>query len=219
MSKTITAVDDSLYQYILDVGTREAAVLFELRQQTADLEMSAMQISPDQGQFMALLVRLIDARRIIEVGTFTGYSALVMALATHAGAKIVCCDISKEWTGIAKRYWAEAGVLDKIDLRLAPALQTLAALLPNGENRYDFAFIDADKGNYDAYYEHCLQLLRPGGLIAIDNVFWGGKVAHAPEQDDDTRAIDALNKKLHGDERIELSIIPIGDGLTLVRKY
>lgn len=218
MSKTITSLNDQLYHYMLDVGLREPEVLRALREQTATLEMSAMQVSPDQGQFMAFLVKLIDARRIIEVGTFTGYSALTMALATSAETRIVCCDISEEWTNIASTYWGKAGVADKIDLRLAPALDTLKQLLLEGKGCYDFAFIDADKINYDAYYEHCLELVRPGGLIAIDNVFWGGKVADPLEQDDDTRAIRALNEKLHTDTRIELSIVPIGDGLTLARK-
>ena len=218
MSKTITFLNEQLYRYMLDAGLREPDVLRALREETATLEMAVMQISPDQGQFMAFLVRLIDARSIIEVGTFTGYSALTMALATNADAKIVCCDISEKWTNIAKTYWARAGVEHKIELRLAPALNTLKQLLTEAKGCYDFAFIDADKTNYDSYYEHCLELIRPGGVIAIDNILWGGKVADTSQQDDDTQAIRALNKKLGIDERIELSIVPIGDGLTLARK-
>jgi len=218
MPKTITPIGEQLYSYMLDSWLREPEVLRELREETDKLEMSAMQISPDQGQFMAFLVKLIDARRIIEVGTFTGYSALAIALATHKEAKIVCCDISAEWTKIGKSFWTKAGVENKIDLRLAPALNTLDQLLESEKNSYDFAFIDADKVNYDAYFESCLSLLRPGGIISIDNVFWGGWVADQTQQDEDTKAIRALNKKLQTDERIDLSIVPTGDGLTLARK-
>jgi predicted O-methyltransferase YrrM len=218
MPKTMTAVTSELYSYIQDNWSREPEVLQELSEETEKLEMSAMQISPDQGQFMAFLVGLIDARKIIEVGTFTGYSALVMALATHQDSKIVCCDISQEWTNIAKRYWEKAGVSHKIDLRLAPAIGTLKKLKSVELGTFDFAFIDADKTNYDNYFEFCLELVRPGAIIAIDNVFWGGWVAEDSQQDDDTKAIRALNKKLKTDERIELSIVPIGDGLTLARK-
>ncbi len=218
MPKTITAINDQLHSYLLNTWLREPEILRELRDETAKLELSIMQISPDQGQFMAFLVKLIDARRIVEVGTFTGYSALAMALATHEDTKIVCCDVSKEWTSIGQSFWGKAGVANKIDLHLAPALHTLAQLLSSEKHCYDFAFIDADKTNYDAYYECCLSLLRPGGLIGIDNVFWGGSVADQTQQDDDTNAIRALNKKLQTDERIDLSIVPIGDGLTLARK-
>ena len=218
MSKTIINMSEPLYDYMLDMSLRESGVLRELREKTAELEMSAMQISPDQGQFMALLVKVMDARRIVEVGTFTGYSALAMAAATDKDALITCCDVSDEWTSIARRYWQKAGLNEKIDLRLGPALITLSSLLENERGCFDFAFIDADKTNYDAYYEACLGLLRAGGLVAIDNVFWGGWVADSAQQDEDTQAIRALNKKLHSDERIDLSIVPIGDGLTLARK-
>lgn len=218
MPKTMTAVTSELYGYIQENWSREAEVLRELSEETQKLEMSAMQISPDQGQFMAFLVRLLDARKIIEVGTFTGYSALVMALATHRDSKIICCDINREWTNVGKRYWEKAGVAHKIDLHLAPALDTLTKLKSIEQGTFDFAFIDADKTNYDQYFELCLDLVRPGAIIAIDNVFWGGWVADDSQQDDDTNAIRALNKKLKTDTRIDLSIVAIGDGLTLVRK-
>jgi len=218
MPKTITPIDEQLYGYMLNTWSREPEILQQLREETEKLEMSAMQISPDQGQFMAFLVKLIDARRIVEVGTFTGYSALAMALATHEDTKIVCCDVSTEWTNMGKPFWKEAGVEHKIDLRLAAARNTLEQLLSNEKNKFDFAFIDADKINYDSYFESCLSLLRPGGIIAIDNVFWGGWVADQTQQDEDTKAIRALNKKLQTDERVDLSIVPIGDGLTLAKK-
>lgn len=218
MSNVTTPLTDQLYGYLLETWLREPEVMQNLRRETAKLEMSVMQISPDQAQFMAFLVNLMDARRIIEIGTFTGYSALAMALATHDDASIVCCDVNEEWTNIAKKYWLKAGIDNKIDLRLAPALDTLKQLLSNSKGEYDFIFIDADKKNYDQYYEYCLDLLKSGGVIAIDNVFWGGSVADQSQQDDDTVAIRTLNKKLHDDERVELSIVPIGDGLTLARK-
>ncbi len=218
MPKTIVTMTDPLYEYMLDTWLREPDVLKELRAETAQLDMSAMQISPDQGQFMAFLVTLLGAKRIIEVGTFTGYSALAMALATAEDAKIICCDVSDEWTSMGQKYWKKAAVENKIDLRLAPALDTLNDLLAKGENSFDFAFIDADKINYDAYYEACYSLVKPNGIVAIDNVFWGGSVADTSQQDDDTNAIRALNEKLQQDKRIDLSIIPIGDGLTLARK-
>jgi len=218
MPKTIVTMTDPLYEYMLNTWLRESDALKALREETAQLEMSAMQISPDQGQFMAFLVTLLSAKRIIEVGTFTGYSALAMALATAEDAKIICCDVSDEWTSIGKKYWKKAAVENKIDLRLAPALDTLKDLLAKGENSFDFAFIDADKTNYDAYYEACYSLVKPNGIIAIDNVFWGGSVVDASQQDDDTNAIRALNEKLQHDKRIDLSIVPIGDGLTLARK-
>jgi caffeoyl-CoA O-methyltransferase len=178
-----------------------------------------MQISPEQGQLMALLVQAIGARRAIEIGTFTGYSALWVALALPADGKLVCCDVSAEWTVIGKPYWEEAGVAPKIDLRIAPALHTLDGLLAAGQaGTYDFAFIDADKTGYDGYYERCLRLLRRGGLIAIDNVLWGGDVADSLKRSADTLALRALNDKLHRDERATLSMLPIGDGLTLALK-
>jgi predicted O-methyltransferase YrrM len=218
MSKTITQIDDNLYQYMLDNWLREDALLRQLREETATLEMAAMQISPDQGQFMQFMVQCLGAKKIVEIGTFTGYSALAMAQVLPDDGLIICCDLSEEWTAIGRKYWRQAGVADKIDLRLAPALDTLDDLRANASGHFDFAFIDADKSNYDSYFESCLELIRPGGVIAIDNVFWGGSVVDDSQQDEDTAAIRALNKKLQGDNRVSLSIVPIGDGLTLARK-
>jgi len=178
-----------------------------------------MQISPEQGQFMALLVQLMGAKKTLEVGVFTGYSSLIVALALPPSGKVVACDVSEEYTAIARRYWQQAGVADKIDLHIAPAMDTLDRLLANGEaETFDFAFIDADKSSYDGYYERALQLVRPGGLIAIDNVLWSGRVADPKVQDNRTKTIRALNQKLHQDSRITLSLVPIADGLTLALK-
>ncbi len=219
MSRRTLTVDDALYQYILDRSIREHPAQVSLRAATAGHPHAGMQISPEQGQFMAMLVKLIGARRTLEIGVFTGYSALTVALALPNEGKVLACDISDEYTRVGRPFWEQAGVAAKIDLQLAPALATLDARLAAGEaGRYDFAFIDADKTGYDAYYERCLQLLRPGGLIAIDNTLWNGKVAHPADGDADTTALQALNAKLHGDERIDLSLLPIGDGLTLARK-
>ena len=219
MSNRTTLLVDPLYDYFLANSLREPEVLRRLRAETAKLPEANMQIAPEQGQFMALLVELMGATRAIEVGTFTGYSALCLARAMPAGGRVVACDISPEWTAIARRYWAEAGVADRIELRLAPALQTLDALLEEGnEGRFDFAFIDADKAGYDAYYERILRLLRPGGLPAVDNVLWDGRVADPRHDDADTRAIRAFNAKLHADDRVTISMVPIGDGLSLARK-
>ena len=212
-------LDDKLYQYILDHSVREPAILRELRDETAKLPMAGMQIGADQGQLMALLASLVGARNCIEVGVFTGYSSLAVALALPPDGRIVACDVSEEWTAIARRYWQKAGVAAKIDLRLGPATDTLDAMLANGEaGAYDFAFIDADKGNYLAYYERCLELLRIGGLIAVDNTLWSGDVADASKNEPDTVALRALNDALHHDERIDLALLPVGDGLTLARK-
>ena len=209
---------DDLYAYLLEHSVRESDVLRRLREETETLEHSNMQIGPEQGRFMALLVELIGAENALEVGTFTGYSALAVASALPEHGRLVACDVSEEWTSIARRYWAEAGVDHKIDLRLAPATETLDAILATGgENRFDFAFVDADKEGYEAYYERALRLVRPGGLIAIDNTLWEGKVADASVTDTDTEAIRRLNRKLSRDERISLSIVPIGDGLSLAR--
>jgi caffeoyl-CoA O-methyltransferase len=178
-----------------------------------------MQISPEQGQLMALLVQALGAKRAIEIGTFTGYSALWVALALPSDGRLVCCDVNAEWTAIGQKFWAKAGVARKIDLRIAPALETLERMLAGGEaGAYDFAFIDADKTGYDAYYERCLQLLRRGGMIAIDNVLWGGSVADPKKRSADTLALRALNKKIHRDERVAMSMLPIGDGVTLALK-
>ncbi|MEH2286277.1 O-methyltransferase [Nostoc sp.] len=219
MSKQSIGLDNQLYNYLLSVSLREPEVLGRLRQETANHPRGGMQISPEQGQFMRLLVQLIAAKKTLEVGVFTGYSSLSVALALPADGKIIACDVSEEFTAIARRYWLEAGVADKIDLRLAPALETLDRLLATGQaETFDFAFIDADKENYHGYYERSLQLVRPGGLIAIDNVLWSGQVADEQNQDESTQAIRALNEKLHHDERITLSLLPIGDGLTLAIK-
>ncbi len=218
-----TEIDDRLHDYILANSLREPAVLRRLREETAALPGAGMQIGPDQGQFMALLVELIGARRTLEIGTFTGYSALVVALALPPEGRVVACDVSEDYTAVARRYWAEAGVADKIELHLAPALETLDRLLAPGPaggqaGSFDFAFIDADKSNYDGYYERALALLRPGGLAVIDNVLWDGKVVEEAAHDPDTRAIQALNAKLKDDPRVTVSLLPLGDGLTLARK-
>jgi caffeoyl-CoA O-methyltransferase len=219
MSRQTLNLTDRLYDYLLDVSLREPPLLARLREETAKVPMAEMQISPEQGQFMALLVELIGARRTLEVGTFTGYSALAVALALPPEGRVITCDINEEMTAIARRYWTEAGVAGKIDLRLAPAVDTLDGLLADGQaGQFDFAFIDADKTNYLAYYERTLGLLRSGGLIAVDNVLWNGAVADPKRQDDDTSAIRAFNEALHADERVSLSLLPISDGLTLARK-
>ncbi len=219
MSKQTIGLDDQLYNYLLSASLREPEILQKLRQETASHPRGVMQISPEQGQFLALLIQLIGAKKTLEVGVFTGYSSTVVALALPADGQIIACDVSAEFTAIARRYWQLAGVADKIDLRLAPALETLDQLLADGQaETFDFAFIDADKENYDGYYERALKLIRPGGLIAIDNVLWSGQVANPQIQDDSTQAIRAINEKLHHDERVTLSLVPIADGLTLALK-
>jgi predicted O-methyltransferase YrrM len=219
MSKQTMGLDPSLYRYFLAVTLEEPDILRRLREETATHPLSQMQIAPEQGQFMRFLVQLIGAKKTLEIGVFTGYSALVVALALPPEGRVVACDLDEEFTAIARRYWQQAGVGDKIDLRLAPALETLSQLLSQGEaNSFDFAFIDADKSNYDAYYEKALQLVRPGGLIAIDNVLWGGKVADPAVQDSRTQAIRDLNQKIHQDPRVLSVMVPIADGLTLAIK-
>jgi caffeoyl-CoA O-methyltransferase len=219
MAPRTIVMTEPLYDYLCQVSLREPEVLAELRAETASLEFARMQIGPEQGQFMALLVELTGARRVLEVGTFTGYSALAVALALPPEGRVLSCDVSEDSTAIARRFWAKAGVADKIELRLAPALETLDAELANGAaGTYDFMFIDADKENYDGYYERGLKVLRPGGLMAIDNVLWSGAVIDQDKQDEMTLAIRALNAKLKDDPRIHLSMVPIGDGLTLARK-
>ncbi|MEP6656446.1 MAG: class I SAM-dependent methyltransferase [Betaproteobacteria bacterium] len=218
MSLRTLNLDDALYSYLLGHSLREHPAQTALREATSAHPHAGMQISPEQGQLMQLLVRMLGARQTIEVGVFTGYSALTVALDLPDDGHVLACDISDEFTRIGRPYWEAAGVAHKIDLRLAPANQTLDALLAGGAaGRYDFAFIDADKTGYDVYYERCLSLLRPGGLVAIDNVLWGGSVARTAK-DADTAALQALNRKLHRDARIDLAVLPIGDGLTLARK-
>jgi len=219
MGKQTIGLEQNLYDYLLSVSLREPEILTQLRQETAQHPNGRMQISPEQGQFMALLVQLLGAKKTLEVGVFTGYSSLVVALALPPEGKIVACDISEEFTAIARRYWQKAGVTDKINLHIAPAIETLDQLLAAGEaETFDFAFIDADKSGYDNYYERSLKLVRPGGLIAIDNVLWSGRVADPKDQDSQTKKIRAFNQKLHQDQRISLSLVPIADGLTLAWK-
>ena len=219
MANRPTALTDRLHAYLVEVSLREPPLLRELREETAGLPEAIMQISPEQGQFMRLLVELIGARRAVEIGTFTGYSALCVAEAMGPEGRLIACDVSAEYTAMARRYWARAGIAERIDLRLGPAVATLDHLLAGGAaGSIDFAFIDANKSDYDAYYERTLALVRPGGLIAIDNVLWDGSVADPKIDDADTNAIRALNLKLRGDERVGISLVPIGDGLTLARK-
>lgn len=219
MSKDPTLLRGPLYQYALDNWLRDSDLKARLRAETAKLPQAMMQISPDQGQVLALLAASIGARRTIEIGTFTGYSALCVAEALPADGSVLACDVNRDWTDIAKRYWKEAGLAGKIKLMLAPALDTTQALLGDAKaGTFDFAFIDADKKNYDAYYENCLLLLRKGGLLCIDNVLWGGAVIDAARTDEDTEAIRALNTKLKDDRRIDLALWPVGDGLTVARK-
>lgn len=216
--RTLTLTQD-LHAYVLAEGVRESAAARRLREETARLPMAVMQISPEQGALMQMLVRLLGARRTLEVGTFTGYSALVVAEALPADGRVIACDVSEEWTAVGHRYWVEAGVAERIDLRLRPAVETLDALLAGGgKGSFDFAFIDADKSNYDAYYERSLALLRQGGLVAIDNTLWNGAVIDTARNDNDTVAIRAINRKVRQDPRVDMVLLPVGDGLTLARK-
>jgi predicted O-methyltransferase YrrM len=211
-------VPETVEQYIARVATHETPVQQKLRAETAKMAEAGMQIGADQGAFFALLIRTIGARKALEIGTFTGYSALAVASALPEGGKLVACDVSEEWTAIGRRYWQEAGIAQKIDLRIGPATETLAKLLTTeGPASFDFAFIDADKPSYDAYYEACLKLVHPNGLIAIDNVLWSGKVADDTVHDDSTDALRALNEKIARDTRVEACLLTIGDGVMLVR--
>ncbi|MBU4633737.1 class I SAM-dependent methyltransferase [Pseudomonas chlororaphis] len=212
-------LDDALYHYLLDVSLRETPLLRRLRDETQALPMARWQVAPEQGQFLALLVKLIGARRLLEVGTFTGYSALSMAAALPDDGQLICCDIPGDYNATARRYWQEAGVAGRIELRLAPALKTLAKIeQEEGEGGFDLVFIDADKANYSAYLESALRLLRVGGLAVFDNMLWSGRVLEENPQSEDTRAIQALNRALKDDSRVDLSLLPLGDGLTLCRK-
>jgi len=219
MTNRTLNLDSALYQYLLDVSLRETPLLKRLREETAQLSMARWQIAPEQGQFMALLVQLTGARRIVEVGTFTGYSAICMAEAMPENGRLICCDIPGEYNATAERYWREAGLSGRIEQRLAPALQTLAELEAEGlAGSIDLLFIDADKANYPAYLEHALRLVRQGGLILFDNTLWSGRVLEANPESADTLAIQALNLALRDDPRIDLSLLPLGDGLSLCRK-
>ena len=219
MSSRTINLNNSLYRYLLDHSVGETALMRKLRETTSQQETGRMQISPEQGQFMTLLVELLGAKHILEIGTYTGYSALCMARAMPADGELVCCDISREWTDIARSFWREAGVEKRISLHIAPALDTLERLIGQDKSgSFDMAFIDADKTNYLSYYERCLKLLRNDGLLLFDNTLWGGAVADPGNQDEDTRALRELNDRLHRDERLSISLVPIGDGLTLVRK-
>jgi predicted O-methyltransferase YrrM len=219
MSLRTIELTDALYAYLLSVSLRESPLRRRLREQTAQMPNARMQISPEQGQFMGLLVELLGVRRAVEIGTFTGYSALCVAEALPADGRLICCDVNREWTDVARRYWQEAGLESRIELRLAPARDTLAALLAaGGAGTFDFAFIDADKSGYDAYYEALLQLLRPGGLLAADNALGGGRLVRLDPADEHDRALDALNRKVLVDPRVTSSLVPIGDGLLLARK-
>ncbi|MBE7485441.1 MAG: class I SAM-dependent methyltransferase [Polyangiaceae bacterium] len=219
MSNKTLAVTDRIHDYLLRTTVREPAVLAELREETMRLPMARMQIAPEQGQLMGLLVELCSAKRAIEVGVFTGYSAIAVALALPDDGRLIACDVNEEWTSIARRYFGRAGVEHKIELRLRPALETLDELLARGQaGTFDFAFIDADKENYAEYYERCLSLLRVGGLVAVDNALWSGDVADPEKDDAETQAIRALNQKVAADPRVTMSLLPIGDGLLLARK-
>ena len=212
-------VTDDIHRYLVEHSVREPDVLARLRAATASLPLAQMQIGPEQGQLLALLAKLVGAKRCIEVGVFTGYSSLAVALALPEDGRILACDVSEEWTAVARRFWREAGVEHKIELKLQPAVRTLEERLAAGEaGRYDFAFVDADKPAYDSYYELLLKLLRPGGLMALDNTLWSGAVLNPEEREPNTVALRALNDKLHRDERIDLSLLPVGDGVTLARK-
>jgi O-methyltransferase len=218
MKRGAINLPDDLLQYVAALGSRETAVQKRLRAVTRRIPMGGMQIGPDQAALMQLVVRMIGARRCLEIGTFTGYSALAVALALPENGKIVCCDVSEEWTSIARKFWVLASVQKKITLRLAPALRTLDELLRKGGPKFDFAFIDADKSNYQKYFERCLKLVRKGGVIAIDNTLWYRRVLDPRDQDPDTRHIRAFNKRLAADRRVEIALVPIGDGVTFALK-
>jgi predicted O-methyltransferase YrrM len=219
LSNRTLSIDDRVYDYLLSVSLKESELLTQLREETAGIEFSEMQIAPEQGQFMALLVKLMGARRALEIGTFTGYSSVVIASALPEDGELVCCDDSEEWTSMARKYWQQAGLEDRINFKLGDASRTLQAMIDEGrEGTFDFIFIDADKQNYPLYYELSLKLLRAGGLIAVDNTLWSGDVADPGNDEPGTRAIRRFNEMLRHDERVEISLVTIGDGLTLVHK-
>ena len=219
MSSVHIEMNEKLSGYLREVSLREPDLLRRLRQETSNLPNARMQITPEQGQFMSLLIQILGARKALEVGVFTGYSAISVASALAEGGRLTACDVSEEYTAIARRYWKEAGLEDRIELRLGPAAGTLDGLISNGAaGTFDFTFIDADKPNYDNYYERALVLLRTGGVLAIDNVLWHGSVADPSDNEPDTVALRALNRKVHADARVSLSMLPLGDGLTLARK-
>jgi len=220
MTNRTIVMTDPLYDYLLTASVRETDAQRDLRAETAKLAEGGMQIGPEQGQFMSLLIKLIGAKRALEIGTFTGYSALTVAMALPEDGQLIACDVSEEWTSIGRRYWQREGMAHKIDLRIAPGKETLAKLVADSSqlNSFDFAFIDADKTNYGAYYDYCMKLVRPGGLIAVDNVLWGGEVANSDDQKPDTVAIRELTAKIYQDNRVDVSLVPIGDGVMLARK-
>ena len=219
MANQSLGLSEALHHYLLSVSLREPELFARLRAETAQNDRSSMQMSPEAGQFLAFMIKLTGAKRAIEIGVFTGYSALWVASALPDDGHLIACDVSENWTATAQNFWKEAGVDQKISLHLAPASQTMQKLLDDGQqNSFDFALIDADKANYNIYYEQCLQLVRPGGLIAVDNVLWHGRVLDEARQDDDTNAIREINQKLGRDERVDISLVPIGDGVTLLHK-
>jgi predicted O-methyltransferase YrrM len=205
-----------IHDYLMEVGVREAAVLHDLRADTATHPQGQMQIAPEEGALLAMLVRLTGATRVLEIGTFTGYSSTAMALALPPGGMVTCCDISEEFTARARQAWHDAGVEERVELRIGPAVETLERLLEDGAT-FDLAFIDADKPSYGAYYEACVALVRPGGLICIDNVLWSGRVADPADTDASTEAIRAINARVAADQRVDVAMVPIADGLTLAR--
>lgn len=218
MSLRSIGLDEKLYAYLIDFSLREPDVLRRLREETARRENASMQIAPEQGQFMALLVKLIGAERTLEIGSFTGYSALAVALALPPHGRVTACELSEEYAAVARHWWTEGGVGDKIEIRVGPAIETLDRMVEDGmAGRFDFAFIDADKEGYLAYWERCLRLVRRGGLIAVDNVLWDGRVVEAEDVEESTVAIRSFNARVRDDDRVDLSLVPIGDGLTLAR--
>lgn len=219
MASTSQGLSPELIAYLVEHGVRESDLLARLRDETSSIPEANMQIPPEQGAFLAMLVRLMGARRCLELGTFTGYSSLTVALAMPPDGRLVCCDMSEEWTSVARRYWAEAGVADRVELRLGPALESLDALLDEGAaGTFDFAFVDASKREYPDYHERILRLLRSGGLVVYDNVLWGGAVIDPAETDPDTVGVRRLNDRLATDERVDLAMLPVADGLALARK-